>query len=213
VKTDELIATLAARTQPVDAARADRRFLTQLCAGVGVALVLMVVVLGPRPDLAVALHLPMFWIKLGIPAVVAIAGCSLLLRLAHPGMRTRGAGAAAVLPLLLMALAGALVLAQVPGPERVPLLLGDTWRECLLSIGLLSLPVLWLALRALRGLAPTRLPQAGAAAGLFAGAAAAFAYAFHCPELAAPFLGAWYVVGMLIPAALGAAVGRRALRW
>jgi hypothetical protein len=28
-----------------------------------------------------------------------------------------------------------------------------------------------------------------------------------------PFLGAWYVAGMLIPAGLGAAAGRRLLRW
>ena len=78
---------------------------------------------------------------------------------------------------------------------------------------MLALPALALALSALRGLAPTRLALAGAAAGLFAGGAGAFAYAFHCPELEAPFLGAWYVAGMLIPAALGALPGRRLLRW
>jgi hypothetical protein len=38
-------------------------------------------------------------------------------------------------------------------------------------------------------------------------------YAFHCPELAAPFLGVWYVLGMLIPAALGALIGPRVLHW
>jgi hypothetical protein len=38
-------------------------------------------------------------------------------------------------------------------------------------------------------------------------------YALHCPEMAAPFLGIWYVLGMAIPAVLGAAVGSRMLRW
>ena len=52
-----------------------------------------------------------------------------------------------------------------------------------------------------------------AAAARFAGAAAAFAYAFHCPEMQAPFLAVWYVLGMLIPAAVGAALGQRMLRW
>ena len=50
-------------------------------------------------------------------------------------------------------------------------------------------------------------------AGLFAGAAGALAYAMHCPELEVPFLGAWYVAGMLIPTALGALLGRRLLHW
>ena len=38
-------------------------------------------------------------------------------------------------PLLVMA--GALVLLQAPAGTRVPLLLGETWSECLLTIGLL----------------------------------------------------------------------------
>ncbi|RYF18619.1 MAG: DUF1109 domain-containing protein [Comamonadaceae bacterium] len=213
MKTDDLVAALAAAAVPVDPVRADRRFLLRLSLGVLLALGLMLLFLGPRPDLAAAATLPMFWVKLGLPAAVAGAAWLLLLRLAHPGMRTKGAGAAAVLPLALMSAAGALVLLQAPGSERLALVLGDTWRECLLNIGLLSLPVLLLALVAVRGLAPTRLRLTGAAAGLFAGAAAAFAYAFHCPELAPPFLGAWYVTGILIPCALGAALGRRALRW
>jgi hypothetical protein len=65
----------------------------------------------------------------------------------------------------------------------------------------------------MRGLAPTRLRLAGAGVGLLAGAAGAFVYAFHCPELAAPFLGMWYLLGMAIPTALGALLGPRALRW
>ena len=29
----------------------------------------------------------------------------------------------------------------------------------------------------------------------------------HCPELTAPFIGVWYLLGMLIPTAIGAAMG------
>jgi len=65
----------------------------------------------------------------------------------------------------------------------------------------------------MRGLAPTRPAQAGGAAGLLAGAAGAAVYALHCPEMAAPFLGIWYVLGMAIPALLGAVLGPRLLRW
>jgi hypothetical protein len=213
MRTDDLIAVLAADAAPVDVAGADRRFLLKLAAGVALAFVLMFLLLGPRPDLPAAASLPMFWVKLGLPAAVGAGTWLLLLRLAHPGMRAGRAPLAAVLPLGLMILAGVLVLANAPAGDRLPLLLGDTWRDCLVNIPLLSVPAFVLAFSALRGLAPTRPTLAGAAAGLSAGAAAAFAYAIHCPELAAPFLGAWYVIGMLVPTALGALLGRRWLRW
>ena len=65
----------------------------------------------------------------------------------------------------------------------------------------------------MKGLAPTRLRWAGAAAGLLAGAGGALVYALHCPEMAAPFIGIWYLLGMLIPTTIGALVGPRVLRW
>jgi len=38
-------------------------------------------------------------------------------------------------------------------------------------------------------------------------------YSLHCPELAAPFIGFWYLLGMLIPTAVDALLGPRLLRW
>jgi hypothetical protein len=38
-------------------------------------------------------------------------------------------------------------------------------------------------------------------------------YALHCNEMQAPFLAVWYLLGMLLPAAMGAAIGPRWLRW
>jgi hypothetical protein len=66
---------------------------------------------------------------------------------------------------------------------------------------------------ALKGLAPTRLRLTGAAAGFAAGSLGALAYSLHCPELAAPFIGIWYLLGITICAILGAWVGPRLLRW
>ncbi len=109
--------------------------------------------------------------------------------------------------LALVALSGA------DAPQRAELFLGQTWNTCPLNIAVLSLPVFAPALWGMKGFAPTRPALAGAAAGLFAGAAGAVVYTFHCPELAAPFLGTWYVLGMLIPTALGAVIGPRVLRW
>jgi len=48
---------------------------------------------------------------------------------------------------------------------------------------------------------------------LLAGSIGALIYALHCTEMAAPFLATWYVAGMLLPAAAGALLGPRLLRW
>jgi len=45
------------------------------------------------------------------------------------------------------------------------------------------------------------------------GAVGALVYSVHCPEQAAPFIGFWYLLGMLIPTAVGALLGPRLLRW
>jgi hypothetical protein len=65
----------------------------------------------------------------------------------------------------------------------------------------------------MKELAPTRLRLAGFSAGLLSGAVAAVVYCLHCPELGAPFVGFWYLLGMLIPASIGAFLGESFLRW
>lgn len=213
MKTEDLITALAADAPPVDPRRVARRFTLVTLAGLPIALVAVLALLGPRHDLAVAMGLPMFWVKLAFPLAIGASAWLLLRRLGSPGARAGGTLAGVVLPVLLMWLLAAAVLLSAPAGERLPLVLGATWRQCPAFITLLALPAGALAFGALRGLAPTRLVPAGAAAGLFAGAVGAAAYSVHCPELQAPFLGVWYLLGMLVPAALGAALGPRVLRW
>jgi hypothetical protein len=213
MKTDVLIAALAADATPVDAARAARRFDVRLAAGSALVLLGVLVVIGVRPDVTQAAALPMFWIKLVVPALVAAAAWVALRRLGHPGMRLGALPVAGLLPVVLLWLLAFIVLGSAPAGERLPLVLGSSAGACAVGIALLSLPALWLAVQACRLLAPTRLRLAGACAGLFAGAVAAASYALHCVEMSAPFVALWYVVGMLVPAALGALLGRRLLRW
>jgi hypothetical protein len=97
--------------------------------------------------------------------------------------------------------------------ERAQLFWGQTWRYCPFLIALLSLPFLAAILKVMRSLAPVRLRQAGAGAGFAAGAAATLVYSLHCPEIAAPFIGFWYLIGILIPTGIGALIGPRILRW
>jgi hypothetical protein len=213
VNTDDLVTMLATGAGPADRGAPARRYAAAVTLGVAGAAALMLALLGLNPELARYTSLPMFWVKLAFPALLVLAGLAAASRLARPGASLARVPAALAAPAIAMwVLAGIALVSAAPG-ERVPLLLGSTWTACPFNIAVLSVPAFIAVLWAMKGLAPTQLRLAGASAGLLAGALGALVYALHCPELAAPFLGVWYVFGMLIPAALGALVGPRILRW
>jgi hypothetical protein len=213
MKTDELVALLAAGVTPVDAHAVTRRFALALVLGIGGALLVAAAALGFRDDLADAARLPMFWVKLGVPALLGMASLAAVQRLGRPGMRLGNLGVALAAPVVLLWLLAGVVLVEADPGERTGLVLGSTWRTCPLNIAMISLPLFIASFWAMKELAPTRLALAGAVAGLLAGALAAVVYTFHCPEMEAPFLAVWYVAGMAIPAAVGAWLGPRLLRW
>ena len=213
MKTDDLIAMLATGAGAVDSGAARRRFARALgWGGIGAATI-MAVLMGVRSDLARMALEPMFWAKLAYCAALAGTALALAARMARPGARAAGAASMLAAPLLVMWLLAAFALAGATNSEREALVFGTTWRACAFSIAFLSLPLFAGLLWAMRGLAPTRPALSGAAAGVLSGAAAALIYSLHCPELGAPFLGVWYPLGMLIPAAVGAIIGPRLLRW
>lgn len=213
MKTDELVAMLAGGVTAVDSHAVERRFALALVLSLPLAIAIMLIVLGLRSDLADASHLPMFWVKFGVPAAVALAACAAALRLSRPGMRLGRLGLAILAPVAVLWLISAVKLAGAEPAERMSLVMGSTWRSCPFNIAIISLPLFAAAFWAMKGLAPTRLALAGAGAGLLAGGLAAAVYTFHCIEMAAPFLAVWYVLGMAIPAIVGAMLGPRLLRW
>jgi len=213
MKTNDLVLMLATGAAAVDPNVAARRYATALIFGAAGAVLLMVMLLGVRSDLAHAMRLPMFWIKFGFVAAMAAASLLLVLRLSRPGRQLDKAPAALVAPVLSMWILATVVLINADPLQRTSLLLGDTWAVCPFLIAMLSVPVFGSTIWAMRGLAPTRLRLAGAAAGLLAGTTGALVYCIHCPEMEPPFLGFWYLLGMLIPTAAGAMTGRRLLRW
>lgn len=213
MKTDELIAMLASGVAPVDTLMARKRFQTALAWGVLGALVVMLAGYGLRNDLAQAVTLPMFWVKLAFPLAIAIPAVALTLRLSRPGMPLGKLWIALPLPWLAMAVLAMVTLAHASPEARLPLVLGKTWISCAFNIAWVSTPVLVGMLWAVKGMAPTRPALAGACAGLASAAAGAAVYALHCPEMQAPFLAAWYMLGMLIPTAVGAVVGAKWFRW
>jgi hypothetical protein len=182
-------------------------------SGVVGAMVLMVV-LGVHADFTRDLAgSAMFWVKLAFGALLAAGGVLAALRLSRPGVSLAWLPGALAAPVLAVWALAAFVLIDAEPTARTGLVFGQTWTVCLFSIALLSIPGFIAYLWAMKGLAPTRLRLAGAAAGLASGALGALVFTLRCPELAAPFLGIGYVMGMLIPIAVGALIGPRVLRW
>ncbi|GAB7537037.1 DUF1109 domain-containing protein [Burkholderia sp. 3C] len=213
MKTDELIMNLVDAPRLPGRAEVGRKLGLAVAAGLAAALLLLPAIWGDTLRIAAAFARPMFWAKVMLPTSMTLAAVWVGARLSRPGMPVGRAWFALALPVAVVAVAAGLVLAVTPAEARVDLVLGRTWRTCSLYIVGLSVPALVVLLCAMRGLAATRPVAAGRVAGLLAGAIGALVYSLRCPEMAVPFWAVWYPVGMLVPALIGGALGRRVLRW
>lgn len=211
--TDELIADLSADAPKVAPGAVRRRIALGLgLGGLGSALV-MLVWLGPRPDLAQAVTTPMFWVKFAYAAATGLLAVGLMARLSRPGGRAGAVAALALAPFGLVVAMAVVRLARAAPSEHPALLMGHSSMVCPWRIAAIGLPLLAGAVWAVRGLAPTRLTLAGLAAGGAAGALGAMIYSVACSETSSPFLAVWYTAGMALMAAFGAVSGGRLLRW
>jgi hypothetical protein len=212
MKTDDLVAMLATGSGAEPDATT-RRYATAIGWGGFGAVLLMAVLLGVRQDIGQAAMQLIFWVKLGYVVCVAVASLFALSRLSRPGVNLTAVTPALAAPLLLIWIVALFTLTSANPTERESLLFGKTWASCPFRIAMLSVPVFVAVTWAMKGLAPTRLALAGGAAGLASGAIGAVVYTLHCQEMSAPFLAMWYVLGVLIPAAIGMLLGPRVLRW
>jgi hypothetical protein len=213
MKTEELVTMLAKGSGAVDATPIAVRYTVAILAGGMGAIALMSTVLGMRHDIGDAIRQPMFALKIAYVVALAAAGVFASVRLSRPGARRDGAWVAIAVPIVVI---WAVALAEWSSatPEgRYALLFGSTWRSCPWLIAMLAIPLFVAMLWAMAGLAPTDLRLAGAVAGFASGALATVVYSAHCPELAAPFLGVWYIAGIAVPTVVGSLLGPRFLRW
>jgi len=213
VQTSDLIAELASEDSRTSRRGAAMHLLGPLVAGGAVSFVAMWMWLGIRPDLVHAIGTPSYWIKFAYTLVLAALCFWLVERLGRPGAQTARARRMLAIPLAVIIVLAIAQLATAPATIRMHLTMGASANVCPWRIVALSLPILIAAELGLRRLAPTRLIGAGAAAGLLAGAAGAWIYAFHCDESAAPFVALWYTLGIAAVGALGGASGKWLLRW
>ena len=211
MKTEDLIEALAMDAGPAPAVAP--RLWSAGGLGIVAAIPLMIVWLGLRPDLSDAMGTMMFWTKAIYTVILSLAGFWCVEQLSRPvGSARRGVvlGVGVVTVLLV---AGLWQFLSAAPADQMPILMGKSWTRCPRNVLVLALPILAATLWVVRGMAPTRLASAGAAAGLFAGGLAATVYGLHCPEHTMAFVAAWYSLGVGLVTGLGAVIGPWALRW
>jgi hypothetical protein len=213
MRTDDLVSLLSTGITPVKSTAVARRFGISLPVAAIGATLLMAAVFGVRPDLGVIVKTAIFWEKLAFPLCLATGALIATVRLARPGAKVGSGWPIMTIPVVIVGIAAIAVLVSAAPQDRLPAILGQTWRTCPFNIALLTVPGFIAVFWAVKGLAPTRLRLAGAISGLLASSIATVAYCFHCPEMSPAFWSIWYVAGMLLPAALGALLGPKLLRW
>ena len=211
MQTSELIERLSAELRPTP--RRAQLLGVAIAIGAAVALGLLWLFFGLRPDLQGAMLTGAFWMKWGFTLFTAVIAFTLCARLARPEARPGWWPVALLLPFLAVVAFACLEVSVAPQPERRMMWLGHSAIQCPWCITLFSVPLLVGILWAFRYFAPTRLRLAGFSAGLLAGSAAAVIYSLTCDETSAAFVATWYSAGMLIPAFLGWLIGPRVLRW
>lgn len=213
MKTDDLISMLASDAPAIDRSAVLWRIAALLLAGAAISFVVMVMWLEINPELNLMIFNPWFWVRFTFIASASALAWWVLFRLGKPGIARGVKWWWIATPVALIAVIGCMLLVQAPAQDRMPMILGISWDECSRNIAVLSIPIFVVSILIARNFAPTRLRLTGATLGFFSGALAAFIYSMHCPELAPSFLMIWYVLGMAIPAVVGALLGRRLLAW
>ena len=212
MKTDQLIDMLARGVEPAERPRWARRMALTIVVGLVVALLLVAIGLGVRPDLMGAGRMPVM-MKAMFAAAAAAFILPMAVRLMKPG-RPLGWRIGAVLLFVGVCAVATIVALMGEAPEdRMQAWMGGGFPWCVVIVPILAAPtaagLLWL----MRAFAPTRLTLAGAAIGAFSGGVGAMAYAMYCPVDSVAFVTTWYVLAIAMCAALGAVIGARILRW
>ncbi|MBX4863382.1 DUF1109 family protein [Rhizobium sophorae] len=212
-ETEDVIDSLVRDLKPVPRHALERRFALAILPALAVSLLLMLIVLGLRTDMAQALMLPVFWIKSAYNGLLAIAAFAAVYRLSRPdGSEERFFGIAAAI-MLALAVMAVIQLALSPAASYPALVLGSSALHCPLLIFAFAMPILIANTWVLRGGAPSNLGVTGFIAGIAAGASGAWVYSWFCTENGLPFVTLWYSLGILLTGAIGALLGPRLLRW
>jgi hypothetical protein len=179
-----------------------------------IALMLSILWLKPRSDLAVQMIFDdrLFLLKLAFAVSVVIATLPIVRDLSVPGRRIKLGAILAMMPFVAIMV---LVLYEL-GERRAGVWLHHSDHatlECLWQIPALAAPAFIILAWAVRYLGPTDLSRTGAYIGLLAGGIGAVGYALHCHYDSVAFVGVAYTSAILATTLVGALLGPRILRW
>lgn len=213
MNSDDLIRRLSSDVAPVAPRALEKRWLIGAAAGIVAGVIILIVWLGPQPDLASAPFAQAFLTKIVYTGLLAACAMAASIHLMRPDAKPATWFWLAIAPVFALgALAGAEVI-RTPQDAWPALIVGGGASACLMRILIISLPIFVALIWTARRFAPTRLRAAGAAIGLAAGSIGAAIYAVHCIETASCFIFLWYSAAILIAAAIGALIAPRLLRW
>lgn len=211
MKTEDLIAMLARGAGPGEKKGWALRLAFSIVGGLLAAALVVIIVLGMRPDIGAA-PMPVM-MKAMFSAAAAAVVLPLAMRLMRPG-RPLGWRIAAVFVFLGLAALATWIALMGEAPEaRMRAWTGGGFPWCLVLVPILAAPTAAALIWLMRGLAPTRLTLSGAAIGALSGGVGAMAYSMYCPIDSVAFVTTWYVAAIALCAALGALIGARLLRW
>lgn len=213
MQTDALIRVLSSHLEPVPLHPVARRVAIGLAIGAIATFSMLVLVLGLRPDLAIAIHGASFWMKWIYTASLGVGGIIATAHLARPDATRSKAYWLLLIPFVALAVMAGNELLDAPRDQWLDIWLGHSWHVCSICVLLFSVPIFIGLLWSFRRFAPTNLRAAGAAAGFASGAIAATLYCLHCPEVSALFVLTWYTLGIVLATAIGALLGPRLMRW
>jgi hypothetical protein len=183
-----------------------------IAVGVAASTLLLLLLIGARPDLEVVLRNPAFWSKVAYAVASAATALFVSARLSRPGARTNVAWLLAV-PFFLYLPFALWELATTPKALWPLLLLSHGWRHCTTRVLALAIPINVGMVWAFKKFAPTDLAMTGAVVGLTSAAVASIVYCVHCPSDAAVFAITWYTLAFALAAMLGSIIDRKLLRW
>ena len=216
MNTDRLIDLLSVNLETVGRVQFGKTLLVAMLTGGAAAFSLMLVTVGPRPDLDSTTQVGWTVVKLLFAVSVIGTATPPLLRSMRPGLEKETHPGIIFLP-FFAAIAVALAM--------LPFVTPQTWSEmlrgatsaspgrCLLCIMVFAAVPFGALIFVLRQGAPTRLGLSGAIAGVIAGGPCAVAYAFTCRSDTIPFIAFSYGAAIALCAFIGVQLGPRLLRW
>lgn len=179
------------------------RLVEVAAAGALTGVLMILVWLDLRPDLAVAVAQPFFWLKAAYPAAVAVLAlvtATWIARCRMSGLLAL-AGAAALASAMLIAAA---VQASSMTAGALAALYWPDAAVCVGNVLVIAAPMLALAMAGLRDIDLEQPALTGFACGLFCGGVAATVDGLHCWQATYAFVGPWFTLAMLLCGAVGA---------